>query len=46
MIKEYDYNLLAKYYAALERSNYLNNAKPLAKRLVTRFKKQYKNIFD
>jgi fido (protein-threonine AMPylation protein) len=32
------------YFNALERCNYLNNAKPLVQRFVRRFKKQYKNI--
>ncbi len=34
------------YFNALERCNYLNNGKPLAQRLVRRFKKQYENVFS
>lgn len=34
------------YFYSLERCNYLSNGKPLAQRLVRRFKKQYKNIFS
>jgi Fic family protein len=34
------------YFNSLERCNYVNNAKPLAQRLVRRFKKQYQNIFN
>lgn len=34
------------YFNSLERCNYLDNGKPLAQRLVRRFKKQYKNIFS
>ena len=34
------------YFNSLEKCNYLNNGKPLAQRLVRRFKKQYKNIFS
>jgi len=34
------------YFNALERCNYTNNGKPLAQRLIRRFKKQYQNVFS
>jgi len=34
------------YFNALERCNYTSNGKPLAQRLVRRFKKQYQNAFS
>lgn len=34
------------YFNTLERCNYLSNGKPLAQRLVRRFKKQYQNVFS